>query len=242
MATTSPIKPSDLAAITTGVLACDHLVELLNTRRKMQQFLQWLLVDDESGLLGADFKAAIIQQLIFDAAKKGWFVKTNPASGFLELVEKVALADLAITGAVDGDGIIYNATAGMWILDNTPDDVYLAPTTGGTTIPASTAGGALSVSHGLGAAPKIFKVLLECVTPDAAAYAAGDIVDAASLMSRTTGGETKLAATIWANSTSCGISFFNTAGGSNYRLYHKDGQSYENVTEASWNVKFYAKL
>lgn len=240
MATTSPIKPSDLGAITGGVLACDHLRELLNTRTKMQTFLAWLLADDETGLLGADFKEAIIQQLLFDGSKKGWFVKTHPVSGYLELVEKVALADLAITGAAEGDGIIFSG--GAWVVDDTPDNVYLAPTTGGTAVPAATAGGMLTVSHGLGARPNIFKVLLECAVVDATGYTVGDTVDAASLMSRTSGGETKLAATIWANATTCGISFFNTAGASNYRLYHKDGQSYVNITEASWNVKFYAKL
>lgn len=241
MAVASPIKPSDLGEITTGVLACDHLVELKNTRTKMQTFLTWLLANDETGLLGADFKAAIIQQLLFDGSKKGWFVKTHPASGYLELVEKVALADLAITGAADGDGIIYDATAQMWVVDDTPDDVYLAPTTGGVTIPASTAGGVLTVAHGLGATPKIFRVLLECATADVG-YAVGDVVDACSLMSRTTAPEAKLGCTIWANGTQCGATFFNGAAGSSYRLFDKSGFTNDPITEASWLVKFYAKL
>lgn len=241
MAATSPIKPSDLGAITGGVLACDHLRELLNTRRKMQQFLQWLLVDDQSGLLGVDFKAALIQQLLFDSSKKGWFVKTDEASGYLELVEKVALADLAITGAAEGDRIIYDATAGMWVVDDTPDDVYLAPTSGGTSVPAATVGGVLTVAHGLGAVPTIFKVFLECATADVG-YAVGDRVDACSLMSRTTAPEAKLACTIWANGTQCGATFFNGAAGADYRLFDKTGLTNDSITEASWNVKFYAKL
>lgn len=241
MATNSPIVPNDLGAITGGVLACDALKELLSTRTKMQTFLEWLLADDETGNLGADFKAAIIQQLLFDGSKKGWFVKTHPASGYLELVEKVELADLAITGAAEGDGIIYDATAGMWVVDDTPDDVYLAPTTGGTSVPAATVGGVLTVAHGLGAMPKIFKVFLECATADVG-YAVGDRVDACSLMSRTTAPEAKLGCTIWANGTQCGATFFNGAAGATYRLFDKSGFTNDPITEASWNVKFYAKL
>lgn len=241
MAVASPIKPSDLGAITSGVLACDHLRELLNTRTKMQTFLAWLLQNDSTGLLGADFKAAIIQQLLFNSAQKGWFVRTHSESGYLDLVEKVALADLATTGAADGDRIIYDATAGMWVVDTAPEEIYLPPTSGGVTVPAATTGGVLTVAHGLGAKPNIFEVDLVCATADVG-HAVGDVVDACSLMSRTTAPEAKLACTKWANDTQCGVTFFNGSAGASYRLFDKATFTNDPITEASWNVKFYAKL
>lgn len=118
MAATSPIKPADLGAISAGVLACDHLKELLNTRAKVQTFLKWLLTDDSQGLLGDGFKLALVQQLLFDAEKKGWFVETNEISGFLELVRYVTLAKLDPTGATNGDTLIFKD--GAWIIKTDP--------------------------------------------------------------------------------------------------------------------------
>lgn len=253
MATTSPIKPSDLGAITGGVLACDHLRELLNTRQKMQTFLAWLLANDETGNLGEDFKAAIIQQLLFDAAKKGWIVRANPSSGYLELANNsdkvselfpphsIRLLTLAVDGAVSGDILGFNGTD--WV-PRTP--IYLAPTTGGATIPDPSTGGILSVAHGLGATPRIRQCDLVCTSADAG-YAAGDTVDAMNLIQRGAGGETRPGVTVGADASTI-FAVFVKEGSATRKYFLPNKASFEitdsadsgEVDPAKWNVKFYA--
>lgn len=253
MAVASPIKPSDLGAITTGVLACDHLVELKNTRTKMQTFLAWLLANDETGLLGADFKSAIIQQLLFDATKKGWIVRANPSSGHLELAsnsdtvselfppQSIRLLTLAIDGAVDGDVLGFDGTS--WV-PFTP--IYLAPTTGGTTIPDPSTGGILSVAHGFGAVPRVRECNLVCNATDAG-YASGDTVDAKNLIQRGAGGETRPGVTVGADASVVFAVFVKEGSAARkYFLPNKasfeitDGSDSGEVDPSKWDVKFYA--
>lgn len=248
MAVTSPIKPSDLGAITSGVLACDHLKELLNTRTKMQTFLAWLLQDDTTGLLGADFKSAILQQLLFDAAKKGWIVRANPVSGYLELasnnesvsellaVNSLRLETLESAGASAGDLLSFDGTSWGAI---TP--IYLAPTTGGSTVPDVTTGGFLSVAHGLAALPKHLRCYLECNSTDVG-YAVGDRVDASGLiLLRATGGEQMQAITIGADASVVFAVFqVRSGGGGEYRLVNKSTYERDMIDSSKWNVKFYA--
>lgn len=235
----SPIVPSDLAPVTSGATACDHLTELGATRDKMQEFLQWFLANDETGLLGSGFKEALIQQMLFDAAKKGWFLQTNASTGYLELIEKIPLAGLSEAGAVEGDIIEFNGTA--WVVTTKPE-IYLAPTSGGSTVPAVATGGLLSVAHGFSATPNNFRCYLECSAIDID-YQVGDRVDAANLIIlRDTGGEQMSAVTVGANSSLVFAVFQSRAGaGGEYRLVEK-ASTFDRaaIDPSKWNVRFYA--
>lgn len=253
MAVNSPIVPADFNAITTGTLACDALKELLRTRTNVKALLQWLLQDDSTGLLGENFKESIIQQLLFNAAQKGWLVRSNPSSGYLELASNsdkvselfpahsIRLLTLAIDGAVDGDVLGFNGTD--WV-PRTP--IYLAPTTGGSTIPDPSTGGILSVAHGLGAVPRIRQCDLVCNSADAG-YAAGDTVDATHLIQRGAGGETRQGVSIGADA-SVVFAVFVKEGSAARKYFLPNKSSFEitdssdsgEINPANWSVKFYA--
>lgn len=240
MAENSPIVPSDLGAITGGLLACDALRELLNTRAKMQTFLQWFLANDPTGNLGSDFLLALSRQFLFDAAKKGFFVRTNPSNGSLELVEFIPLDSLDGSGAVEGDTLSFES--GVWITRSSPN-VYLAPTSGGVTLPDAAVGAVCQVAHGLSAAPRHFGCVLECTTADAS-YAISDRVDAATLMLRNTL-DTEIAhgASVYANATVIGVNFRMAAGATpKYQLVDKSTFLRADLIPGSWNVKLYASL
>jgi hypothetical protein len=240
MAEQSEITSSDLAAITSGATACDHLAELAQTRTKFATFLDWI-VSDPSGNLATDFKTAIINQLLFDAAKKGWFVRSNPTTGFLELVEFIPLDGLDDGGATTGDILVWNGSE--W---EPQSAIYLAPTSGGTTLPAPNTGGLLSVAHGFSAAPKQFACFLECTSADAG-YAIGDRVDALGLIQRGNGGETRQGCTVGVNASLL-FAVFVTEG-SNPKKYFLPNKSSFEITDstdageldpAKWSVKFWA--
>lgn len=233
----SPITPSDLGSISDGLLACDHLKELLNTRVKMHTFLAWLLVDDSTGNLGDGFKLAIIQQLLFDAAKKNWFVRSNPSTGYLELVQYVPLASLDASGALEGDTLVLKG--GVWVPQSSPS-VYLSPTSGGTTVPDPDTGGILLVAHGLASTPNKVECYLVCTVNDIG-YVVGDVVNAMGLVKRGSGGEQRQGVSIGANATSVWAVFTNTgAAVGSYQLPNKSTFAGAAITPGSWNVKLYA--
>lgn len=253
MAANSPIVPADFAPLAGGTLACDALKSLLRTRTNMQALTAWLLADDSTGLLGADFKAAIIQQLLFDAAKKSWIVRANPSSGYLELASNsdkvselfpphsIRLLTLAVDGAVDGDILRYNGTD--WVPSS---PIYLAPTTGGATIPSPSTGGILSVAHGFGAVPRVRQCDLVCNATNAG-YAAGDTVDAKNLIQRGAGGETRPGVAVGADASVIFAVFVKE--GSATRKYFLPNKSSFEITDSSdsgeidpakWDVFFYA--
>lgn len=253
MAVNSPIVPSDFNDISGGALACDALKSLLRTRTNVKTLLQWILQDDTTGLLGSDFKSAIIQQLLFDATKKSWIVRANPSSGHLELASNsdkvselfpehsIRLLTLAIDGAVDGDVLGFDGTS--WV-PFTP--IYLAPTTGGATIPDPSTGGILSVAHGFGAVPRVRECNLVCNATDAG-YASGDTVDAKNLIQRGAGGETRPGVTVGADASVVFAVFVKEGSAARkYFLPNKasfeitDGSDSGEVNPAFWDVKFYA--
>jgi hypothetical protein len=241
MAEQSEITSSDLAAVTQGATACDHLAELSATRTKFATFLDWI-VSDPDGNLSTDFKTALIRQMLFDAAKKGWFVASDASTGYLELVETIPLASLDPTGAVEGDTIAFDATAGAWEIRNAPQS-YLAPTSGGSTIPAISSGGILSVAHGLGTTPRTFECILECNSTDVG-YDAGDRVRADNLIIlRDTAGEQMNAVTVGASATLVFVVFQVRSGaGGEYRLINKSTFARDAIDVSKWDVKLSASL
>lgn len=239
MAENSPIVPADLAPLSSSLLACDALRSLLQTRTDMQEFLQWLLANDSTGNLGSDFKLAIRNQLLFDVAKKGWFVRTNPSTSFLELVEFLPLASLDGSGSTEGDTLSFEG--GVWITKSAPS-IYLAPTTGGVTLPDAAVGATCQVAHGLGVEPRQFACILECSAADAN-YSIGDRVDASTLMSRN-GADTEVThgASVFANATVVGAVFRTATGASKYQLSNKSTFVRSDLASASWNVKLFAQI
>jgi hypothetical protein len=236
MAEQSSITSSDLAAVTAGATACDHLTELANTRTKFATFLDWI-VSDPSGNLATDFKTAVINQLLFDAAKKGWLVATDATTGYLELIEKLALASLDDTGAASGDLIRFNGTD--WV-KYTP--FIYAPATGTVTVPDADSGGIISTAHSLGFSPKEFGCYLECTSPDAG-YVAGDRVDATTLMQIGAGSETRQAAVVGANATNVFVVFLLAGTGPNrqYQLANKSTFADVDIDPTLWDVRLWAK-
>lgn len=236
MAEQSPVVPSQLGQINDGILACDALRSLLQTRVDMQSYVGWQV--DSAGNLTTDFKTAIAHQLFFDLLKKGWFVRSNPSTGFLELVELIPLASLDGSGSVEGDTLVFEG--GVWITKSSPS-IYLAPTSGGATVPAAATGGALTVAHGLGSTPSKFSAFLECNAADLN-YAIGDKVDALSVIYDNGVNEILQAVTVFANATVVGVIFRNGAGSGDYQIYNKSTFAAGNLDPAKWNVFLYASL
>lgn len=237
----SPITPSDLEPVTDGANACEKLTELENTRRKMQEFLEWLLTDDDAGNLGDGFKEAIIEQLLADDEAdpelntNGGFVKTDATTGELEVVEQVALSEIAAGGAAEGDFLIFDGEA--WVKKSR---IYLAPSSGGTTVPDPAAGGILSVAHGLAETPREFGCVLECNTDDVGYFSVEENrVNAACLELRTASPENSFAVTVGADDTNVYCVFFNGGGSATYRLINKSTFAKGTITPASWNVKLW---
>jgi hypothetical protein len=239
MAEQSSITSSDLAAVTAGATACDHLTELANTRTKFATFLDWI-VSDPSGNLATDFKTAVINQLLFDAAKKGWLVATDATTGYLELIEKLALASLDDTGAASGDLIRFNGTD--WV-KHTP--FLYEPASGSVTVPDPDVGGVISVAHSLGYTPSgnDFSCYIECNSPDAG-YADGDRVSVECLMQVGAGAnETRAGAAVGANATNVFVVFLLAGTGPNrvYQLPHKSTFADTDINPALWDVRLCAR-
>lgn len=237
MAEQSTITSSDLAAITSGATACDKLAELANTRTKIQEFLAWMLTDP-AGNLSSDFKLALVNQMLFDAAKKGWYVRSNPSTGYLELVEKIAIDDLDDGGAQDGDILIYDEDEEEWVPVTA---IYAAPSSGGVTVPDPGSGAVVTLAHGFDDAPMNYKCFLECNATDLG-YAEGDRVDALSLIGENTAdNEIGQAVTVFANDTVVGA-VFRSPNGANpeYQLPNKSTFARAAIDESKWNIKLYA--
>lgn len=199
MAEQSEITSSDLAPVTAGAKACDKLVELENTRRKFATFLDWI-VSDPTGNLATDFKTAIVRQVLFDAAKKGYFVMSDLTTGYLTLVERVLLNKLQGGTAVDGDGLKWDEDAlgtspniGAWV----PFHEYVS---GQSALPAASTGGKIQTAHGLGYRPKHYRGELVCISADGS-YSAADVVDAQSLIQQGGGGEIRPGCSVGADGT-----------------------------------------
>jgi hypothetical protein len=232
----SPITPDDFAPITSGATACDHLAELGNTRSKVEEFLEWLLADDDTGNLGSGFKEAIVQQLLYDATKLGYLVMSDTTTGYLTLVEKLLLTKLSTTGAATGDYMFFNGTT--WI-KQTP--IYAAPSSGGVTVPDPGSGAAVTLAHGFAATPKNYACFLECNDTDLG-YAVGDRVDALSLIGENTAdNEIGQAVTVFATDTVVGA-VFRSPNGANpeYQLPNKSTFVRAQIDRSKWDIKLYA--
>lgn len=239
----SPVTSSDVGPINDGLLACQHLQTLSETRDKFQEFLVWMLTDP-TGELSTDFKTALTRQMLFDASKKGYIAGSDEGSGYLRLFSPAEFGALIDDGAVpltalDNDGVstgdLITVISGVWAR-HTP--VYAAPSSGGTTIPLPAAGGILTVAHNLGTTPRSFRCYLECATADAN-WAVGDRVDAQSLRSFNGAAEFIQGVDVFANSTLVGAVFRGLVG-SSYHLIDKSGFNRTAITPGSWNVKLYA--
>jgi hypothetical protein len=232
MAEASSITSSDLAAVTAGATACDHLTELANTRTKFATFLDWI-VSDPSGSLATDFKTAVINQLLFDAAKKGYLVMSDVTTGYLALVEKLLLTKLDQGSAATGDLLRWNGT--NWAKST--------PFYGGSgTVPSVATGGSVAAAHGLSAAPTFFSCYLVCndVGGDAG-YAQNDRIRADTLMYYNSGApELIQACTVQADATSVRAVFRNGGGAHAYQVHNKSTFARASITESKWDVKFAA--
>lgn len=232
----SPIIPDDLNPINTGTAACDALKTLLQTRTDMREFLAWMLEDDSTGELNdSGFLTDLAEQFLFDAAKKGFFVRSNPTTGRLELIEKVALADIDDENGTDGDMLVLES--GVW---TRVSPFYGAPTSGGATVPVETSGGTLTAAHGVGTTPNNFRAILECNAADLN-YAVGDRVDALSLMFLDSSvPEIMPAVTVFADASLVGVTFRDGGVGDEYQLHNRSTFAKSPIQVSKWNVMLYA--
>lgn len=238
----SPITGTDLGAITNGATACDHLSELSNTRTKFHEFLEWMLEDD--GTLETGFKEALVQQMLFDAAKKGWFVMSDLSTGYLTLVERVLLNKLEGGTAVDGDFLKWDEDAlgtgpnvGAWV----PFHEYVS---GQSALPAASTGGKIQAAHGLGYRPKHYRVELVCIAADGS-YSSGDVVDGHGLLQKGGGGEIRPGCSVGADGTNVWAIFVKdgTSPGRKYFLPDKSTFEADSGTEldaANWEARLIA--
>lgn len=144
-------------------------------------------------------------------------------------------------GAANRDTIRFDGT--NWV-KKTP--VYLAPTSGGTTLPDPVNGGILTVAHGLGAVPRTIKALLVCNSTDVG-YAVGDTVDASSVICLTEAAEQIVGLTLYADATTIGLVCCDgSAGGggtaSRYRIMNKSTFIRATMDHTKWDVYFYAEI
>jgi hypothetical protein len=238
----STILPSDLDPVTDGASACDHLAELAATRTKFQTFLTWLLNEDVAatvdGTLSAGFKEAIVQQLLLDAAKKGWLVMSDLTTGYLTLVEKLLLTKLDAGVAVDGDTLRWDddaidATHGAWV----PWHEFASSN---SAVPPPSTGGIVEAIHGLGYTPTRYRAHLVCISADVG-YVIGDIVDAQGLIFYNSGAaEIQQGANVTANATKVSCVFRNGGGTPNYQLLNKSTWARDTIDVLKWEVKFTA--
>lgn len=238
MAEQSPITSNSLGPITTGLLACDALKELLNTRQKMQDFVAWLVGTD--GNLTTDFKNAILHQLLFDAAKKGWLVMSDETTGYPTLTERLLLNKLAGGTAVDGDTLKWDEDAlgtdpniGAWV----PFHRFVSTQ---AVVPPPSTGGIVEVDHGLGYTPTSYMAQLVCIGADVG-YAVGDIVDASGLIFYNSGaGEVQHGATVLMNASKVSCVFRNGGGTPHYQLLNKGTWDRDTIDVTKWEVRFVA--
>lgn len=253
MAEQSTITSSDLAPVTDGATACDHLRELGATRTKFATFLDWI-VNDSDGKLSADFKLAILNQLlkddgVADPNTNGWFVRTNSSTGKMELVQRISLSDLPEpeTDEEDEDEREIYWNGSEWAF-RTSSEFFGAPTSGGTTVPTPDDGGVVVASHGLTGSPNSFACYLVCNSTDAG-YAVGDKVNAVSLMQRGGGGEIRIGCSVGVNSSQIFAVFAKEGSATRkYFLINKasfditDNTDSGEIDPAKWDVMLFAKV
>lgn len=252
----SPIKSTDLNAISDGATACDKLKELANTRNKMQAFLAWLL--DLDGNLNAD-AGTNIKEKLFDTsadpgapaglqdAKLGWLVRTNPTTGALELViNNDKLGDILVpralrinrldtTDAVEGD--LLRFSVGDWKRYSPVDG---DPFTGAATIPDVSTGGLFYAAHNFGIKPRNFGAWIENITTPDSGYSLGDRIDVHSIFSYTGAAITQGTLT-FCDANNVYVIFVK--GDANYRILHRTTFDHAIITHPErWAIKLHASV
>jgi hypothetical protein len=235
----SPIQGADLEPVTDGATACDKLAELAATRAKLKQIMDWMVEDDGTFTVG--YLDQILAQLLVDATKKGWWVRSNPTTGILELLEYIPINALEPGSSADGDIIVYDDDAGEWTTQSS-SAFHGPPTTGGLTVPDVSAGAVLSAAHGLTSSPYKFGGYIECTTSEYG-YTVGDRITLESLSGIQTGGTDDTGAVnVWANSTSVGVTFAKLNNASALKIWRKDTYEKIDLTEANWKVMLWAEV
>lgn len=242
MAELPPITPEDLAAITAGATACDHLAELSATRTKMQTLIAWLY-NDAGEIQG--FKTWLLEQLLADDGvadpdTNGWHLRTNPTTGKIELVEKTALTELE-DGTTDGDTLRWDSTA----LGTSPDvgawvswHPFVSPV---AALPAATVGGRIEATHSLGYTPTQFSAQLVCIAADQS-HDIGDLVDVSGLIFYNSNtGEVQQCAAPGASATKVWCVFRNGTADGHYQLPDKASWGRGNIDVSKWQVRLIAQ-